>query len=207
MDLYTTAVTTALQEFRDTYEIDTSISNDLERMLLVAGRKQAWSSLSKTVSAIRPKRRAARKRSGYNLYIKEKFNNRSNVEAEKDQNSQDLMSLYSKTWKALDETERGVYNQRAKDENQSGSSASASSTRSSKGQHRVTGYNVFYRENKDSIKENLQEGERLMAVVGARWKALSQSEKDEWNARGREETEARNTAASASESASAEETA
>ncbi len=207
MDLYTTAVTKALKEFRDTYEIDTVISSDLERMLLVAGREQPWNSLTSTPSVVRVRRRAPRKTTGYNLYIKEMFKNRSDVAEEKDQNSQKLMSLYSKNWKLLDEDKRAVYNDQAKDENQSSGSVTGTRAtgRRNAGQHRVTGYNIFYRDNRHAIKEALAEGETLMASVGAKWKALSESEKDEWRARGKEETESRTT--DAPDAPAAEETA
>ena len=48
---------------------------------------------------------------------------------------------------------------------------------------RVTGYNLFYSVNKDRIKSELQKGEKIMQVVGAAWKDLSDDERQDYNER------------------------
>jgi hypothetical protein len=54
---------------------------------------------------------------------------------------------------------------------------------------RLTGYNVFYRENKDSLKTAPGSGTTTTQAVGKAWNALTDDERLKWNERASKEAD------------------
>jgi hypothetical protein len=172
---YNSAVNSGIQRFTDKYTIDSEIIDDLRTFLLESGKKcvsvkvvaQPGSALAK----------AERRKTAYNIYIKSKF---AEAKAEKDvRNSQELMTEYSRQWKSLSAEERAPYESDARDSN-----ASLPAVTSTGATRKMSGYNFFYQQMKDQLKEEAKTKDvKLMAHVGATWKALSEDEKKDWNER------------------------
>ena len=228
-------VTEGLANFTAKYELDAEIISDLREMLLTALHAHVKSTAAAATKspgkAAKSADKRPRRKTGYNLYIQAKFSEAKGVEAGVDgkTNSQELMSAFSKEWKALSDEDKKPYLDQAEELNGSASaSASASDTEGepaaaaattpaakstpaakkattaatatttpaakapakSAGKKTVSGYNLFYSENKDVIKAALAEGETLMKVVGAKWTALGDVEKDDYKKRAAELTAA-----------------
>jgi hypothetical protein len=165
---------------------------DLRNMLVSAMKTFVKDSVV-SVSAKTGAKRASRRKTGYNLYIRAKFEEVRAEQTEGDEskktNSQDLMSIFSKQWKLLSDEDKEPYVSKAKElneENGSETTGKAPKVAGVKPKKSLTGYNLFYKENKDTIKANLAEGEALMKKVGASWSALADEEKEEYKVRAAE---------------------
>lgn len=178
MDAYNAAVNTALTEFTAKYQIDNEIVNDLRGFLTTAGKKHVKAVASTSSSSSTSTAAAGtRRKTAYNVYIKAKF-----AEAKSGgdgRNSQELMTEFSRQWKDLSAEDKAPYESEAKDSN-----ASLPATTTTGATRKMSGYNLFYKEQKDVLKEEAKKLDvKLMTHVGAAWKALSDSDKKEWNDR------------------------
>lgn len=179
MDAYNAAVKSALTEFTTKYQIEEEIVNDLRDLLVAAGKKhvKAVTSTSTSSSAGTATASGSRRKTAYNVYIKAKFAEAK--EGGETRNSQELMTEFSRQWKTLSAEDKAPYESEAKDSN-----ASRPATTTTGATRKMSGYNLFYRERKDDLKEEAKAGNvKLMTHVGAAWKALSDAEKKEWNDR------------------------
>lgn len=182
-----------LKDFTAKYEgLDSEVVDDLRRMLIEQMKLHVKDVV--VTSAKSGAKRAARKKTAYNLYIKAMFHQEElerkakeeqGEEVEK-QNSQELMSKFSKQWKTLPDEEKLPYEEEAKSINEESDKDTPAKSRSSGKKKQMTGYNLFYKENKNDIKASLEEGEALMKKVGATWKALSVEEQQEYKKRASE---------------------
>lgn len=181
-----------LTSFTAKYELDSSIVEDL-RTILVNAMKTHVKPRTATASVTSDAKRTRRK-TGYNLYIRAKFEeerSKNEDDPEAKQNSQVLMSSFSKEWKDLSDDAKKPYLDMAdaiNAENGAEASSGGKGKGKGKGKKSLTGYNLFYRENKDDIKEEIkdQEGVQLMKTVGSRWRALDKTEQLDYNKRAAE---------------------
>lgn len=170
---YKKAVDAGLLIFTSKYNIDTSIIDDLRNILYT----------STTQTSPTAKVRSARPPNAYNLYIKAQF---SEAKSSGDTtNSQDLMKKFSKQWSTLSTEEKAPFESQSKEQ----SSVAVATTGATvepvaKVARKISGYNLFYRESKDLLKEQATAaGVKLMKHVGQVWTALSADAKKEWNDR------------------------
>lgn len=172
---YKTAITEGTGNFFDKYELPVEYQEELVKMLLTAGAKNMKQVDSSAVSGntAKPKR----KHTSYNLYIQKMF---ADSKENDPRNSQSKMSEFSKNWKQLSQEEKQQYEDIAKEQNNT-----VSETVKGTGPKRpLTGYNLYYRENKDSIKVLCEgTGDKFMKTVGASWKALSAEERKSYSDR------------------------
>jgi hypothetical protein len=206
----------ARADIADTYELDPEILESIHQIVVKACEpilKAKPAKAEKEAKAEKPaKEKTARPKSAYNMFVKAKF---SAAKADGGNNSQDIMSTVSGQWAKLSEEEKQVYVKLAEEAN---ANLPESPAPASKGKHAasgeegsepkrkkrtITGYNVFYRENKDKFKaaapapstegggaEPTAAPESTMTACGKAWKALSKEEQEEWNARAKKEVEA-----------------
>lgn len=171
MQQYNSAIEDALENFNNKYEIPDEYNTVLLEFLHKAGEKHIRSVEVKSTGEVKN----TRKRSGYNLYIKDMF--RIAKEDGDERNSQEKMTDFSKRWKGLEKDDKDKYTAEANQQ------VSTSTTKKSTSRRAMTGYNLFYKENKDQIKKDTKEGEKYMPNVGAAWKALSKEEQMDYNER------------------------
>ena len=200
MEQYTTAVNDALQTFTGKYELEEDIIKDLKNILLDSGKKYVKTQKASKSAVAASTANRTRRKTGYNMFVKARFaEEKAKVAAEGGQgdekaksNSQDAMSKYSREWKGLSPEEQQPFKDQAKEVNEaSGADVAATSQSGGKKKSKsLTGYNLFYRNNKEAIKTNLKDDEKLMKVVGAQWKSLTDAERKEWNALAEAETAA-----------------
>lgn len=181
-----------LKDFTEKYEgLDSEVVDDLRRMLVEQMKNHVKDHV--VTAAKSSSKRATRKKTAYNLYIKDMFSKTEEERKAKEeqgeevekQNSQALMSKFSKLWKGLPAEEKLPYEEEAKSINEESDSNAPAKSRST-GKKKMTGYNLYYKENKDEIKASLEEGEHLMKKVGATWKALKVEEQQEYKTRAAE---------------------
>ena len=189
MDQVKPGIEEGITAFTSKYELDKEIIDDLRQMLL-AGCKNHVKATRTTVSATRTEGSRTRRKTGYNMYIKHQFSEaKQNTSKEDKGNSQELMAKFSKEWNQLSKEEKQPYLDMAEEVNTANGADTTSSKKASGGKKRISGYNMFYRENKDEIKAGLEEGEKLMTKVGEAWRSLSDDEKKVWNERAAEEND------------------
>lgn len=168
MEDFTRAVDAGLTSFTSRYDLDATIVADLRNTLLEAGATHVKTVAVASRGAGRP-----RKRTAYNIYIKEEFARAK--ENNDSRNSQELMSAFSQGWAKLTDDEKKPYHDKAAESNDAGPTSAAAPKK------RMNGYNLYYKENKEELKKEADEaGERLMKHVGASWKALSEEEQKVW---------------------------
>lgn len=196
MDQVTKAVESGIATFTEKYELDAEIVNDLRKYMLEACgslgkvRVKATKTREEDSEASTKVPRTVRRKTGYNCYIKSQFELSKTASPEATGNSQDLMTRFSKEWQALSAEEKKPYLVQAEEINarasaEAGLEAPVPTERkvSNSGPKKLSGYNVFYRDNKEQIKTSLTGDEKLMTKVGAAWKALSEDEKNVYNTR------------------------
>lgn len=182
-----------LKDFTEKYEgLDKEVVDDLRCMLVEQMKNHVKDHV---VAATKSSgKRATRKKTAYNLYIKDMFSKTEQERKAKEeegetvekQNSQELMSKFSRQWKNLPAEEKLPYEEEAKSINEESDKDAPTKSRASGKKKQMTGYNLYYKENKDEIKASLEEGEHLMKKVGATWKALPVEEQQEYKARAAE---------------------
>lgn len=184
----------------DTYELDAEILESIHQIVVKAcepilNAKPAKAAAKAAAAPAEAKPKVARPKSAYNMFVKDKF--RQNKESGNGNNSQDIMSQVSGQWATLSEEEKSVYVRMAEEANASlGTEEQPAKTKATKSdadatsKRRITGYNLFYRENKDKLKESAgRDGLTTMKAVGNAWKALSDEERGTWNTRASDEAD------------------
>ena len=121
----------------------------------------------------------ARRVTGYNLFM------RATMATLKEEGvaSGERLKEVGARWKLLDEAGKAEWNAQAKaDAPVAMAGAPVPASRAPAGARRPTGYNLFMKATMATLKEEgMAAGERLKEV-GARWKALDEAGKAEWNA-------------------------
>lgn len=179
----TKGIEKGIEAFIGKYDFsDDAIVDDL-RKLMTHALTESLKDRPVVTSSGKSETKRTRRKTGYNMYIKDKFEEAKSDDSQKS-NSQDLMSLFSKQWSALSDEEKKPFIEKADKLNTENGAETTKSKRT--GKKTLSGYNLFYRERKDAIKEELKEGEALMKVVGAKWRGLGDDEKDEYRKRAKE---------------------
>lgn len=175
-----------LTNFTAKYDLDTTVVDDLRQMLVAAMRTHVKPRAAGTGGA-KSEGKRPRLKTGYNLYIRAKFEEAkaSGADEGSKTNSQELMASFSKEWKDLSADERAPYIEQA-DAINAENGAEASGAKKKSGKKSLSGYNLFYSENKDEIRESKDKDLSLMKAVGAAWKALSKEEQDKFKERAAE---------------------
>lgn len=178
------AIDEALTNFTAKYELDTEVVSDLRLMLVTSMKANVKARPAAAASKVDGKR--PRRKTGYNLFIRAKFAQAKADRSDEDQktNSQELMSTYSKEWKELPEDQKQPYIEQANVLNTE--SGAESSGKKKGGKKNISGYNLFYSEEKDSIRAEKDADVTLMKAVGASWKALEKDAQLDYNKRAAE---------------------
>jgi hypothetical protein len=192
MEQVTKAIDRGIAQFTEKYELDAEIVSVL-RTLLHESCATCVVALPKAVASdagsAKTKAKSGRRKTGYNCYIKTQFAKAKENAADVECNSQELMTRYSKEWQTLDEAAKQPYLDQASVINAESTETSPVAVRATaekKGPKKLSGYNVFYRDNKDDIKSKLATGEKLMTKVGAEWKSLTEEQKAVYNTKAKE---------------------
>ena len=184
MDQYIRAINDGIAKFSGVYELDTSILEELRSTLLKSGEKHITvtktSAGATTASASSGK--TPRRRTAYNSYIKARFEE-SKSDKEDTRDSQKKMTDFSKEWKELPQEEKDQYLAIANEQNESTGKTTKKGTTGHK--RAMTGYNLFYRENKDRIRKDAP-GSGFMKAVGEEWRGLSDEDKKVYNERAKD---------------------
>jgi HMG-box domain len=209
---------TALRNFSSEYEIDSSILDTLRVHLQAASRgvnlparvvvtteEGATTGKARTQRAPRATRTV---RSGYNVFIQERFRQaKENQTQEEGATGVKRMTQFGGEWRALSDSEREHYNQLAREQSEAlrqdveaSQPTETSETTNAEtkapahtGPRRLNAYNMFYKNNADSVKayclEAKARGEtiKFMSEIGARWKALSEEERQPYQTQADEE--------------------
>jgi hypothetical protein len=198
MNQVTKGIEEGIKEFTEKYDLEAAVVADLRFLLLNNCKKHVketkaapatTSTASKTASG------RTRRKTGYNMYIKTQFDDAKASAGSDDagkENSQALMSKFSKEWRLLSDADKQPFNDKAREVNEASGVETTETKKKTK--KKISGYNLFYMQNKDAIKAELAEGQKLMAEVGAQWRALSEDEQREWGVKASEYTEAHATA-------------
>ncbi len=179
----------ARADIAETYELDTEILDNIHQIVVKACKPVLDAKPGKAPRAEKAAR-VPRPKSAYNMYVHHHF--QLNKEKNKESNSQEIMSAVSKQWASLTEEEKSVYVKMADEANANTDfTAVKKAAKSTTGKRRrITGYNLFYRENKDEIKSTRTDGVSTMKAVGAAWHALSEAGRTEYNTRAAAEADA-----------------
>ena len=182
MNQVTKAINEGIDAFTEKYELEEDVIKDLRALLLDSCKKHVKEVKSTPGATKAASSSRTRRKTGYNMYIKHQFDQVKNSgvtgeEADK-ANSQDLMSKFSREWKSLTDDEKLPYMDKAREVNEANGAETA--VPKEKRAKKLSGYNYFYMQSLASIKENLQEGQKLMEVVGSSWRALSEEEQADW---------------------------
>ena len=173
-----------LANFTSKYDLDTSVVDDLRQMLLSAMRNHVK---VRAGGATKAEGKRPRLKTGYNLYIRAKFEEaKSSGDSGAKTNSQELMASFSKEWKDLSDEARKPYIEKADAINAENGADTTSSKSKKSGKKSLSGYNLFYSENKDDIRNTKDKDLSLMKAVGAAWKALSEDEQASYKSRAAE---------------------
>lgn len=186
------AIEEGLNNFTTKYELDSSIVEDLHAMLAAAVKAHVKPRPAVTGAKGSESKRPRRK-TGYNLYIRSKFEEAKSNRVEGDEtktNSQEQMATFSKEWRDLSEDQKQPYIDQAESIN-AANGAESSGKGKRAGKRNLSGYNLFYREERDHIRDSKDKDTNLMVAVGAAWKALSAEEKDAYNKQAAELSNAR----------------
>jgi len=180
------AIDEGLKNFTTKYDLDDTIVDDLRAMLVAAVKLHVKP--RPVVSGAKGTEKRPRRKTGYNLYIRAKFDeakqNRTDGDDSKT-NSQEQMATFSKEWKDLSDEQKQPYIDQAESINaENGAESSGKGKRT--GRRNLSGYNLFYSEERDNIRESKDKDTALMVAVGAAWKALSEDEQNGYKKRAAE---------------------
>ena len=201
--LYCKVVDNSMSVVRSGYEVDNDFLNTIRDILYEQGKS--------VFSASEPKSRKTpnatqqlikhnkRRLAGYNLFVQEESKKLKEAKEQgtvpADITSQQHFAEFGAKWRELPDEEKAKYKalalqQSATDPASSSSSSSsndATTKTSGKKPKRITGYNLYYKENHERIKQEqttpLPEGTSILSVVGAQWKLLEKAEKTLYNDR------------------------
>jgi hypothetical protein len=173
----------ARADIAETYELDAEILDNIHQIVVNACKSMLAAKAAGKAPRAEKAARVPRPKSAYNMYVHHHF--QLNKEKNKDSNSQEIMSAVSKQWASLSDEEKAVYIKMADDANANTDFTAVKKPVKSSGvkRRRITGYNLFYRENKDEIKTSRSEGVSTMKAVGAAWHALTDAGRTEYNTR------------------------
>lgn len=188
----TTCLAKARTDIADSYDLDQEILDSILQIVSNACKPLLSLAPVKPVKAEKAEK-VPRPRSAYNMFVHHHF--QVNKDKNKESNSQQIMSEVSKQWAALTVEDKAVYVKMAEEANAtmdfSATGAKKAAAAKAPGKRRrITGYNLFYRENKDKIKELKTEGISTMKAVGSAWHGLSEAERNEYNTRASAEADA-----------------
>lgn len=180
------AIDEGLKNFTTKYDLDDTIVDDLRAMLVASVKVHVKP--RPVVSGVKGVTKRPRRKTGYNLYIRAKFDeakqNRTDGDDSKT-NSQEQMATFSKEWRDLSDDQKQPYIDQAESINtENGAESSGKGKRT--GRRNLSGYNLFYRDERDNIRESKDKDTALMVAVGAAWKALSEDEQNEYKKRAAE---------------------
>jgi hypothetical protein len=191
--MMTLIVNTLLDSFSDIkshYDQDSSKQlEQIEKMVISNFRTRFIppnTSFSNQIQSTTEKPRQ-RCKSGYSLYMSECF--QKSKDNTKDNNgggnSQESMANFSRGWSSLSKEEQNVYKQRANEINQQKPVENVVECRTVK---RMTGYNLFYKENVAQVQQELSGHKNIkpMVEIGSRWKALPLEQRELYNQRAAE---------------------
>ncbi len=194
MNQATKGIDEGIKAFTEKYELDAVIVNDLRLLLMSSCKKYVKEPKAAAVSgtstaAAKTASCRTRRKTGYNMYIKTQFDEaKANGDEANKTNSQDLMSKFSKEWRLLSDADKQPFLDKAREVNEASGVETTETKKKTK--KKISGYNLFYMQNKDAIKAELAEGQKLMAEVGAQWRALTEEEQRVWSVKAAEYTEA-----------------
>jgi hypothetical protein len=187
-----TCLDKARADIAEAYELEPEILDSIYQIILKACKPVLDQKPAKAAAAPASEAKGAKTRrpmSAYNMFVREQFRI-SHEEGGKEKgtgNSQQIMSTVSGQWATLSAEEKEKYVQMANEANtESGAEPKPTKTKAAADggkSRRLTGYNLFYREHKDEIKANKEEGLTTMKAVGQAWKALTEAERTEYNER------------------------
>jgi hypothetical protein len=180
------AIDEGLSNFTTKYDLEDSVVTDLRAMLITAAKAHIKPRPATSSSAKGEKR--PRRKTGYNLYIRAKFEEaKKNQPDDEDKkpNSQEQMAIFSKEWKDLSDEQKQPYIDQAEAINAANGAESTGKGKRA-GKRSLSGYNLFYREERDNIRESKEKETALMVAVGAAWRALSTDEQGEYKKRAAE---------------------
>uniref|UniRef100_A0A6C0J7F1 Uncharacterized protein n=1 Tax=viral metagenome TaxID=1070528 RepID=A0A6C0J7F1_9ZZZZ len=176
----------------DRYEMQVTVIDDMKNMILTSVRQYITQINNKNMkhqSAGGESIPIKRKRNGYNCYIQYKFA-QSQLEGGNENKSQQLMTSFAQSWADIPIDEKQRFRQMAEDFNRENGTCIKKKGRG--GKRRVTGYNVFYRDNIERIiRENKENGKDIttMKAVGQEWRSLGAKTQFEWTQKARLEEE------------------
>ena len=179
------AVEDGFNKITERYELPKEILEDLKNIIFssLRGYVTQINGASKAPKITKGGSAAAvqkRKRNGYNCYIKHRFE-LSKLDGGDDYKSQQQMAEFSRAWSELPEDEKNKFRKMADEYNKEKGSDTRKKGRG--GKRRITGYNVFYRDNVDRIIQDIKEsGEDIttMKAVGREWHSLGTDGKELW---------------------------
>ena len=173
----------ARADIAETYELDAEILDNIHQIVVNACKSMLASKAAGKVPRAEKAARVPRPKSAYNMYVHHHF--QLNKEQNKESNSQEIMSAVSKQWASLSEEDKAVYIKMADEANANTDFTSVKKPVKSAGakRRRITGYNLFYRENKDEIKSSRSDGVSTMKAVGAAFHSLTDAGRTEYNTR------------------------
>jgi hypothetical protein len=182
------AIDEGLNNFTIKYDLDADIVSDLRAMLLASSKVHVKPRSVASGGSAKSEKRPRRK-TGYNLYIRAKFEEAKKSlpegEEEKKPNSQEQMATFSKEWRDLSDDQKQPYIDQAEAINaENGTESTGKGKRT--GKRNLSGYNLFYREERDNIRGNKDKDTALMVAVGAAWKALTADEQGAFKKRAAE---------------------
>ncbi len=185
-----TCIDKARADIAEAYELEPEILESIYHIILKACKPVLDQKPAKA-TADAPAAKAAkahRPMSAYNMFVREQFRVlNENPDREKGAgNSQQIMSTVSGQWAKLSAEEKEKYIQMASDVNGEPAKDKPAKGKKAAGgesKRRLTGYNLFYREHKDDIKANREEGLTTMKAVGQAWRSLSEDERTAYNER------------------------
>jgi len=176
----------------DRYELSAYVIEDLKNILLASLRQYSTqingaAKVPKVTKAQSNDGVQKRKRNGYNCYIKYRFE-QAKLEEGEDYKSQAQMAEFSRSWGVLPEDEKKKFKQMADDYNRENGADIRKKGRG--GKRRVTGYNIFYRDNVDRIIQDIKENNEditTMKAVGREWHSLGPEGHELWKRKARDE--------------------
>lgn len=193
MEYCVKAVEEGFLKIADRYELHTETLEDLKNIVLASLRQYSTqingaAKAPKVVKAPGSGAVQKRKRNGYNCYIKYRFE-QAKLEGGEDYKSQQQMAEFSRSWADLPEDEKKKFQKMAEDYNKE-NGADIRHKKGRGGKRRVTGYNIFYRDNVERIKQELKESNEdttTMKAVGREWHALGTEGQELWRKKARDE--------------------
>lgn len=193
MEYCVKAVEEGFKKITDRYELHGEILEDLKNIVLASLRQYSTQINGVAKAPKVPKAVGGagavqkRKRNGYNCYIKYRFA-QAKIDGGEDYKSQQQMAEFSRSWAELPEDEKNRFRKMADEYNKENGGDVRKKGRG--GKRRVTGYNIFYRDNVDRIIQSIKDNNEditTMKAVGREWHNLGAEGKELWKRKAQEE--------------------